>query len=184
MILQAGNDCYLTQTADVPLVERVFENQVLIYSAEQVKEWKEIPSSEKDRMFAEKNFVDVDSLDYAALQRLDGLVSEVTLHINSAGLNDAQAVEMQKYFPSWEQVVSSMPALLVEEGTGFTQQGTLPVGFRVQYEGKLYEVIKEHIPSKDVNPNRGFEGYYQQVVAYGDPIGPKGPNADVFKNNI
>lgn len=164
MILQAGNDCYLTQTADVPLVERVFENQVLIYSAEQVKEWKEIPSSEKDRMFAEKNFVDVDSLDYAALQRLDGLVSEVTLHINSAGLTDAQAVETQKYFPSWEQVVSGIPALLIEQGAGFAQTGTLPVGFRVQHEGKLYEVTQEHAPKLGVVPGKDMEHFREVVI--------------------
>ena len=164
MILQAGLDCYLTQAADVPLAERVFENQVLIYSAEQVNEWKEIPSSEKDRMFAEKNFVDVDSLDYAALQRLDGLVSEVTLHINSAGLNDAQAVEMQKYFPSWEQVVSGIPALLIEEGAGFTQTGTLPVGFRVQCEGKLYEVVKEHTPEQGVVPGKDMAHFLEVCI--------------------
>ena len=164
MILQAGLDCYLTQAADVPLAERIFENQVLIYSAEQLSEWKEIPSSEKDRMFAEKNFVDVDNLDYDALKRMDSLVNEVSLHINSAGLNDVQAVEMQKYFPSWEQVVSSMPALLVEVGTGFTQQGTLPVGFRLQYEGKLYEVIKEHAPETGVVPGKDMAHFLEVCI--------------------
>ena len=163
MILQAGNDCYLTQTADVPLVERVFENQVLIYSAEQVKEWKEIPSSEKDRMFAEKNFVDVENLDYDALKRVEQLNKDIKDNINNATLSDEQALDMQEMFPEWSVLVASETGILA------------PAGFRLLHKGVLYKVIQEHTLQSNWVPRVGTESLYQVVqVAHAgtreDPI--------------
>ena len=59
MILQAGYDCYLTQAEDMPLSERIFENQVLINSPEDVAVWKEITSKQQEQMIAEASFIDV-----------------------------------------------------------------------------------------------------------------------------
>lgn len=163
MILQAGNDCYLTQAADVPLVERVFENQVLIYSAEQVNEWKEIPSSEKDKMFAQKNFVDVENLDYDALKRVEQLNEDIKENINNAELSDEQALDMQGLFPEWSVLVASVTGV------------SAPVGFRLQHKGTLYKVIQEHTLQSNWEPGVGTESLYQVVqVAHAgtreDPI--------------
>lgn len=91
MILQAGYDCYLTQSEDMPLSERRFENQVVINSPEDVAVWKEITSKQKEQMIAEASFIDVAAIDVEALGRVNTLLNDIAANINNAGLTVEEA---------------------------------------------------------------------------------------------
>lgn len=147
MILQAGYDCYLTQSADVPMSERKFENQVLVQNYEDVKRWKEITSKEKETMLAKAAFIDVEQIDVNSLDRVDSLLRDIAENINSADLTTEEALAKKDYFPAWKDLIGT----------------EVDVSFRFCYDGTLYEVIQKHTPQEDWKPGTGTESLYKVV---------------------
>ena len=148
MILQAGYDCNLTQVGDMPLSERRFENQVLIYSPDDVSAWKEITSKQKEQMIAEASFCfDVEAISVETLERVDTLLDNIAANINNVGLTTEESLAKKYFFPAWEDLIGT----------------EVDVQFRFCYEGTLYEVIQRHIPQDDWKPGTGTESLYKVV---------------------
>ena len=147
MILQAGYDCYLTQAEEMPLSERRFENQVLINSPEDLAQWKEITSKQKDQMIAEASFIDMEAIDVEALDRVDTLLSDIASGINRAGLTTEEALGKKDFFPAWEDLIGT----------------EIDVQFRFRYDGTLYEVIQKHTLQEDWKPGTATESLYKVV---------------------
>lgn len=147
MILQAGNGCYLTQSADVPMSERVFRSHVNVTSAADMSNWKEITSKQKDEMLAETAVIDVDNMDYSAIKRVDSLLDGIARGINGVSLSVSQSLELQRYYPEWSSEVGNV----------------LAVGYKVQCGGSLYEVIQEHTAQADWQPGTETASLFKVV---------------------
>lgn len=147
MILQSGYDCYLTQSEDVPMSERVFETHVIVHSAEDVSAWKEITSKQKEQMIAEASFINVEAISVETLERVDTLLDNIAANINNAGLTTEESLAKKYFFPAWEDLIGT----------------EVDVQFCFCYEGTLYEVIQKHIPQEDWKPGTGTESLYKVV---------------------
>ena len=135
MILHAGNGCFLTQSAEVPMKERGFRGYVNINDAAEIANWREVTGSEKDRMVGAASIIDLDDMDVASIKRVDNIVEGITSRINDVIMSVQESLELVAYFPKWEQ------------------DKLMPVGYKVSYEGSLYEVIQEHTSQTDWTPN-------------------------------
>ena len=134
MILHAGNGLVLTQSEEVPMRDRVFLTHVNIRSVSEVGDWKEITEKQKDEMLAETAIIDVDNMSVESIKRVDSIIAKVSERINGVPMTIEQSLELSSYFPKWEE---NQP---------------MPVGYKVSYEGVLYEVVQEHTSQSDWIP--------------------------------
>lgn len=159
MILQANLGCFLTQSAEVSFKDRRFERSVLVSSIQEAINWKEIPEYEKDQMEAENSIYQPETVDYTYMKKVDVLMNTISERIDETIMSASEALEMKEYFPKWDNLIG-------EEAN---------VGFRFQYNGTLYEVIKNHSFAEEWKPDSGTESLYKvvQIEASGtmdDPI--------------
>lgn len=134
MILHAGNGLVLTQSADVPMKERIFRTHVNLRDASEIAEWKEITEKQKDQMLAETAIIDVDDLSVDSIKRVDSIIAKVSEKINDVPMTVEESLELAAYFPKWEA------------------DKEMPVGYKVTHEGSLFEVIQKHISQADWDP--------------------------------
>ena len=134
MILHAGNGLVLTQSEEVPMRDRVFLTHVNIRSVSEVGDWKEITEKQKDEMLAETAIIDVDNMSVESIKRVDSIIAKVSERINDVPMTIEQSLELSSYFPKWEE---NQP---------------MPVGYKVSYEGVLYEVVQEHTSQSEWIP--------------------------------
>lgn len=134
MILHAGNGLLLTQSADVPMKERIFRTHVNLRDASEIGDWKEITEKRKDEMLAETAIIDVDDLSVDSIRRVDAIIGKVSSRINDVPMTVEESLELAAYFPKWK------------EGE------PMPIGRKVSHEGSLFEVIQEHTSQVDWNP--------------------------------
>lgn len=157
MILHAGSGCYLTQSADVPMSERVFLSYVNVHSVEKIADWREITAAEKDRMVGAAAIIDLDNMDVPAIKRVDSLVDGIAARINDVPMSTEESLELMDYFPPWQESMD------------------MPLGYKVSYDGSLYEVIQAHTSQSDWTPDVSPSLFkVVQVEASGtidDPIG-------------
>lgn len=125
----------MTQSAEVPMKERVFRGYVNINDAADIANWREVTGTEKDRMVGAASIIDLDDMDVASIKRVDNLVEGITSRINEVNMSVQESLELAAYFPKW------------------AQDQFMPVGYKVSYEGSLYEVIQEHTSQADWTPN-------------------------------
>lgn len=150
MILHAGNGLVLTQSADVPMKERIFRTHVNLRDASEIAKWKEITEKRKDEMLAETAIIDVDDMSVESIKRVDDLVSKVSERINDIPMSVEQSLELVGYFPKWE------------EGK------PMPVGYKVSHEGGLFEVLQAHTSQADWTPRSAVSLFKRvQVEAEG-----------------
>lgn len=135
MILHAGNGLLLTQKADVPMKERLFLSHVTIKYPSEADKWKEVTKKYKDELLAETAIVDMDDLSIDSIKKLDSIKVRVATRINELPMSVKESIAYTDYFPKWEDGKSMV------------------VGYKVSYEGKLYEVIQEHTSQSDWTPN-------------------------------
>lgn len=136
MIIQASNGCFLTQSEDVSVEKRRFEKSMLVSSIEEASKWKEIPESEKDKIIAEEELFQPEKVDYGYLNKVESLISVIADKINDGGLTAEQSLEMQKYYPNWEDELGK----------------EVYAGYRFNYQETLLEVVTPHTLSEDINP--------------------------------
>ena len=134
MILHAGNGLVLTQSADIPMKERIFRTHVNLRDASEIGDWKEITEKQKEQMLAETAIIDVDNMTVESIKRVDDIISNVRRQINEVPMTVEQSLELAGYFPKWE------------EGK------EMPIGYKVSYDGSLFEVIQEHTSQADWKP--------------------------------
>ena len=134
MILHAGNGLVLTQSKDVPMRERIFRSHVNLRDASEIGDWKEITEKQKDQMLAETAIIDVDDMTVESIKRVDDIISNVRTRINEVPMTVEQSLELAGYYPIWE------------EGK------YMPIGYKVSYEGSLFEVLQAHTSQTDWTP--------------------------------
>ena len=134
MILHAGNGLVLTQSADIPMKQRIFRTHVNLRDASEIGDWKEITEKQKEQMLAETAIIDVDNMTVESIKRVDDIISNVRTRINEVPMTVEQSLELAGYFPKWE------------EGK------EMPIGYKVSYEGSLFEVLQAHTSQTDWTP--------------------------------
>lgn len=134
MILHAGNGLVLTQSADIPMKQRIFRTHVNLRDASEIADWKEITERQKDQMLADAAVIDVDDMDVASIKRVDAIIGKVARRINQVPMTVEESLELAAYFPKWE---ADKP---------------MPLGYKVSYEGSLFEVIQPHTSQADWTP--------------------------------
>lgn len=135
MILHAGSGLVLTQSADIPMKERVFRTHVNLRSASEIEQWKEITEKQKDEMLAETAIIDVDNMNVESIKKVDEIIAKVSERINDVPMTIEESLELADYFPKWK------------EGE------PMPIGRKVSYNGSLFEVLQEHTSQTDWNPS-------------------------------
>lgn len=168
MILQASNGCYLTENFEVAIKDRRFINSIMVENGEEASLWREVTDTERKKMLEEGAFFEPDDISYDYLNKVDNLIAQITVNINSASLSTEQALDKMSYFPAWSDLIG--------------QQAT--IGFRFRYNDILYEVIQTHTFADNWTPGVGTESLYKvvQVEASGtidDPI-EWVPNMELF----
>lgn len=141
MILSASNGCLLTQSGEVSIKERRFEKSMSVASMEEAARWKEVPESEKDRILAEGNLFEPEKVDYDYLTKVNRLMEGIADKINGADLTPNEALDMQRYYPQWDDCVGRHVA----------------AGFRCNYRDTLVEVVRAHTVSEDNPPVLALE---------------------------
>lgn len=136
MIIQASNGCYLTETVDVPIDKRRFFKSIEVSSYAEASEWIEITEREMRTMQAQAELINPNKIDYEYLCRLDTAVSNLHEIINDVSLTDDQALSLSKYYPKYEDEIGQYRNS----------------GYKMQYEGKLVEVVTPHTISVDISP--------------------------------
>lgn len=134
MILHAGNGLVLTQSADLPMKQRIFRTHVNLRDASEIADWKEITEKQKEMMLAETAIIDVDDMTVDSIKRVNDIVSKVVSKINDIPMTVEQSLDLAGYFPKWEE------------------EKPMPIGYKVSYDGSLFEVIQEHTSQSDWNP--------------------------------
>ena len=134
MILHAGNGLVLTQSADIPMKQRIFRTHVNLRDASEIGDWKEITEKQKEIMLAETAIIDVNDMTVESIKRVDDIISNVRTRINEVPMTVEQSLELAGYFPKWE------------EGK------EMPIGYKVSYEGSLFEVLQAHTSQTDWTP--------------------------------
>lgn len=134
MILHAGNGLVLTQSADIPMKQRIFRTHVNLRDASEIADWKEITERQKDQMLADAAVIDVDDMDVASIKRVDAIIGKVARRINQVPMTVEESLELAAYFPKWE---ADKP---------------MPIGYKVSYDGSLFEVLQAHTSQADWKP--------------------------------
>ena len=134
MILHAGNGLVLTQSADIPMKQRIFRTHVNLRDSSEIADWKEITEKQKEQMLADAAIIDVDDMDVASIKRVDAIIGKVTNRINEVPMTIEESLELAAYFPKWEA------------------EKAMPLGYKVSYEGSLFEVIQPHTSQVDWTP--------------------------------
>lgn len=134
MILHAGNGLVLTQSADIPMKQRIFRTHVNLRDASEIGDWKEITEKQKEIMLAETAIIDMDDMTVESIKRVDSIIKNVRTRINEVPMTVEQSLELAGYFPKWE------------EGK------EMPIGYKVSYEGSLFEVLQAHTSQTDWTP--------------------------------
>lgn len=134
MILHAGNGLVLTQSADLPMKKRVFRTHVNIRDASEIADWKEITETQKDQMLADVSIIDVDDMNVAAIRRVDAIIDKISSRINEVPMTVEESLELATYYPKWEA------------------DKEMPLGYKIYYEGSLFQVIQAHKSQADWTP--------------------------------
>lgn len=134
MILHAGNGLVLTQSADLPMKERIFRSHVNLRDASEIADWVEITEKQKEQMLADAAIIDVDDMDVASIKRVDAIIGKVSSRINEVPMTVEESLELAAYFPKWEA------------------DQEMPLGYKVSHDGSLFEVIQAHTSQSDWSP--------------------------------
>lgn len=134
MILHAGNGLVLTQSADIPMKQRIFRTHVNLRDSSEIADWKEITEKQKEQMLADAAIIDMDDMTVESIKRVDSIIKNVKTRINEVPMTIEQSLELVGYFPKWE------------EGK------EMQIGYKVSYEGSLFEVLQAHTSQTDWTP--------------------------------
>ena len=134
MILHAGNGLVLTQSAELPMKQRIFRTHVNLRDASEIADWMEITEKQKEQMLAAVAIIDVDDMDAASIRRVNAIIGKVVNRINNIPMTIEESLELAAYFPKWET------------------DKEMPLGYKVSYDGSLFEVIQAHTSQADWTP--------------------------------
>ena len=174
MILQAETNCWLTEAADVKIENRHFALTVRVTDAKEAEKWRQVTDAEREKMLQQGTIFDASQLSPAYLDKVETLLTEIPVAMNEtdAFADPATALKYADYYPEW--------------GGFATKLGrTVPPGFRMRHNGKLWQVRQEHQLQEQWEPGaEGTEALYEEVVidhagTLDDPI-PYDGNMELF----
>ena len=134
MILHAGNGLVLTQSADIPMKQRIFRTHINLRDASEIEDWKEITEKQKEMMLAETAIIDVDNMTVESIKRVDDIINNVRTRIYEEPMTVDQSLELFGYYQKRKEVEH------------------MAIGYKVSYEGSLFEVLQAHISQADWTP--------------------------------
>lgn len=113
---------YLTQKSATKDEDRVIAYQVYIPNDQSNDEWEEINKSDVERINKAKKAAKGEVIYPEA--EVNQLLSLMSVNINTMDLTDEQALKYKNLYPKWETFINQK----------------LEVGYKVQYNDKLYKV--------------------------------------------
>ena len=136
MNIKASNGCWLTQKEEVTITDRLFTKEVTVSSVAEAAKWLEVTDNEKKEMEAREAFFSVDKVDLNYLRKMDSVMVQVAGKVNDAHLTNDEALEMQKYYPKWDNLIGQQ----------------VYAGFRFECDGILFEVVEPHVIAEENRP--------------------------------
>ena len=141
--LTADYGMYLTLTADVERKHLPLVKIVHLDLTENTGDWKEINEEEAQLIRQAKGHTAA-AID---MTRYEQQMKLATMAVNNMSLTDEQALEVKELFPSWDTLWGQ----------------TLPVGFKLLYNGNLYKVLQEHTAQEQWKPGTETASLYALV---------------------
>lgn len=120
---QFGN--YLVNVSAKEDVDKVLVQQVYVPLTESNDEWTEVTAEDAERIRKAKDAAK-GSIDYPE-EKVNQMIGVFAASINNMELTDEQALQFKDLYPQWAMFIGQR----------------LRVGFKVQYQGKLYKVKQE-----------------------------------------
>lgn len=120
---QFGN--YLVNASAKEDVDKVLVQQVYVPLTESNDEWTEVTAEDAERIRKAKDAAK-GSIDYPE-EKVNQMIGVFAASINNMELTDEQALQFKDLYPQWATFIGQR----------------LRVGFKVQYQGKLYKVKQE-----------------------------------------
>ena len=175
MILQAETNCWLTEAAEVKIENRHFATTVHVSGAKEAEKWRQVTDAEREKMLQQGTIFDVSQLSPAYLDKVETLMEKIPKAMNLADTfaDPATALKYMKYYPEWD---SLWPDPVYKH---------VGPGFRLQHNGKLWEVRQIHDLQAEWEPGaQGTEALYEEVCidhagTEDDPISYDG-NMELF----
>ena len=141
--LTADYGMYLTLTADVERKHLPLVKIVHLDLTENTGDWKEINEEEAQLIRQAKGHTSA-AID---MTRYNQQMKFATMAVNAVALTDEEALEVKDLYPEWDALIGQ----------------TLPKGYRLLYQGNLYNVLQEHTAQEQWVPGTDTASLYALV---------------------
>lgn len=130
--IRAAYKNYLVGNSQAEDKDKIIAHSVLVPEWASADEWKEVGEEEAQRVKAAKS--QAGAIEYP--EEITQTMSLMKMKINDMELTDEQALSVKSLYPKWEEFINK----------------TLMEGYRVQYDGKLWNVRQEVNPVLENQP--------------------------------
>ena len=83
-----------------------------------------------------------------SMPKLNEMVKLISFTVNNMELTDTQALEVKSIYPDWSSLIGK----------------TVQKDYKLQYDGKLWKVLQEHLVQEQFKPGVGTESLYTEIV--------------------
>lgn len=130
--IRAAYKNYLVGNSQAEDKEKIVAHSVLVPDWASSDEWQEVDEETAMRIKAAK--AQTGDIEYP--EEINQTMSLMKMKINDMELTDEQALSVKSLYPNWKEFINK----------------TLPKGYRVQYDGKLWNVRQEVNPVLENQP--------------------------------
>ena len=130
--IRAAYKNYLVGNSQAEDKEKLVAHSVLVPDWASSDEWQEVDEETAMRIKAAK--AQTGDIEYP--EEINQTMNLMKMKINDMELTDEQALSVKSLYPNWEEFINK----------------TLPEGYRVQYDGKLWNVRQEVNPVLENQP--------------------------------
>lgn len=138
--LTADYGMYLTLTADVERKHLPLVKIVHLDLTENTGDWKEI-NEEEAQLIRQAKGNTAAAID---MTKYNQQMKFATMAVNAVALTDEEALEVKDLYPEWDALIGQ----------------TLPKGYRLLYQGNLYNVLQEHTAQEQWVPGTDTASLY------------------------
>ena len=121
--IRAAYKNYLVGNSQAEDKDKLVAHSVLVPDWASADEWQEVGEEEAQRIKAAKS--QTGNIEYP--EEINQTMNLMKMKINAMKLTDEEALAVKDLYPNWEAFIGN----------------TLPAGYRVQYDGKLWNVRQE-----------------------------------------
>lgn len=125
-------------------------NQGVIQDANVVREYEDYLSTLKGiKNMVKKDFsMEIEEHVDNSMPKLNEMVKLISFTVNNMELTDTQALEVKSIYPDWSSLIGK----------------TVQKDYKLQYDGKLWKVLQEHLVQEQFKPGVGTESLYTEIV--------------------